>query len=87
MEWSTGQTLKAAYLIHQGHALEDVSWDGDECVFYFADSSELQKDLRTLLSGRALVEPRNFNRTFGEVRKAMFDHPDSPRNRRAAAAG
>lgn len=87
MDWSTGQTLKAAFLVYQGHPMDEASWEEDECVFWFQDSEGLRHDLKRLMAGRALVEPKRFNQVFGGVRKAMFNHPDAPRNRRATAAG
>lgn len=79
--YSTHDVSLCAFLSMNGFVF-DVVWGEKTCQFKFLRSEEFNEALETYASGDASVEPRAFSMSHTKVRNAMFDHPESPKQKR-----
>lgn len=74
--YRTNNLALAAFLRHQGHAHQGMQWQGETCFWYFDKSDPLLEIVDKFFKGDALVEPRAYNKVFGQIRKELFDSPE-----------
>lgn len=79
--WRTDDMALATFLILEGHDVQDIQWELESCYFAFVNNDGLNALVSGFVSGSARVEPRNYNMAFGKLKRAMFSHPEAPRNR------
>lgn len=73
----------AAYLKLSQFELVKVDWDETGCQWCFIDSADLRTAIAIYDEGSALVDPKEYNRVFLEVRSEMFaTDPRSTEERR-----
>lgn len=77
-EWRTDDMALAAYIALEGGIDPAMHWEMESCYFVFHDGKELEAAVTEFVSGRARVEPRQYNMTFSRLKKAMFNDPHAP---------
>lgn len=79
-EFSTNQTVCAAYLVYCGHDIIDTEWRDGMCTFFFGRCDELNDDFGEFVQGAASVEPVSFSNAYGQVMQRVKN--ERPRIRR-----
>lgn len=76
MDWKTDDIGLAAFLRCEGHKVLRVELEYVDDVsfgyFYFEDGERLRSSVSEYISGEALVEPRTFSRTFGQLKSSIY---------------
>lgn len=62
----------AAFLKVKGHNVVRMAWEEDSCYFLFSETDALLDDVYDFVADEARVNPREYNMTFGSLKKAMF---------------
>lgn len=75
--FETDQTPIASFLIYSGLEVDDMAWEGGVCTFFFIQTEQLSDLLLKFVSGKALVEPNQYSRVLGQVRRKVFDLRDA----------
>ena len=70
--YRTSNMALVAYLKVEGHAAQAVRWEGESCYWYFDKSDPLLERIDTFMAGKALVEPKDYNRVFGLTKKELI---------------
>lgn len=80
--YRTSDMALASYLKHEGHDAQRVEWENDTCYWFFRDTPHLLKSVDTFAEGKAMIEPREYNRIFGKTKREFYDsEPDTPNRR------
>lgn len=82
-EWMTDRLHEAAYLRMQGFVHFRFHMDGRNCCWVYAETEELLAAIAIYRDREAEVEPREFSRITGEVKREMFEFLDSFKSRTA----
>lgn len=77
----TNDMSLVTFLKLKGHAPQDIGWSGGTCFWVFRVSDSFLDLLDDFNEGKALVEPREYNKTFATTKKEFYDHPDRPSRR------
>jgi hypothetical protein len=70
--YRTNHMAEAAFLRMRGFATQSKSWQDGTCYWYFDKSDALMEVVDEYLSGKSLVEPKEYNRVFGIVKDELF---------------
>ena len=70
------------FLKMRGHTVQDVVWNGSTCYWLFRVTDGLLDLVDDFVEGRALVEPREYNRAFSDTKRELYDNPGRPNTRR-----
>jgi len=81
-EWKTDDMSLVAVLDVNDIGYDDIIWEGDTCWFVYDEKSpELLSIVQNFLSGECSVEPKRYNKSFGQIKRDAFGHPDAVRRR------
>lgn len=61
------------YLKLCGYAPQQVQWQGQTCYWFFRVTDGLLDGIDAFTSGNALVEPREYNRTFTQTKRDFYE--------------
>lgn len=75
--YRTNDMAQATYLKLQGHSVQRVAWADDSCYWYYRITDAMLDDLEDFSEGKALVEPREYNRFFNRVKREFYEVKDS----------
>ena len=64
------------FLKMKGNATQETRWEGATCYWYFRLSDGLVSAIDEFTSGKALVEPREYNRTFTQTKREFYEARD-----------
>jgi len=67
------------FLKLKGHTPQDVQWNGTTCYWVFRVSDSVLDLIDDFVEGKALVEPREYNRAFSETKRQFYDNPARPK--------
>lgn len=75
-EWRTDDISLAAFLKCEDHTVRRVELEYVDNTsfgyFVFVDCVRLRNSITEFLGGEALVEPRTFSRTFGQLKSSIY---------------
>lgn len=75
-EWRTDDISLAAFLRCDDHEVVRVELEYVDNTsfgyFVFVDCTQLRESISDFISGEALVEPRMFSRTFGQLKSSIY---------------
>ena len=77
----TNDMSLVTFLKLKGHSPQDIAWSGGTCFWIFRVSDPLLDLMDNFNEGKALVEPREYNKVFSTTKKEFYDHPDRPSRR------
>lgn len=84
--WRTDDLALATYLVVSGNGTIklELEWDGDIAYGYFVFrmSDSLLDDVEDFISGNARVEPREYSRRFGRMKKSVYKAEGKDRQNR-----
>ena len=72
----TNDMALVTFLKMKGYAPQDVQWQGSTCYWFFRVSDGMILAIDEFTSGKALVEPREYNRTFTQTKREFYDKRD-----------
>src|SRR4029077_5678172 len=61
----------AAYLSLSGHPIQKVAVEDGTCWWFFINFYSLQELMETFTSDEALVNPREYTKSYGQVKKTL----------------
>jgi hypothetical protein len=70
------------FLKLRGHTAQDVQWNGSTCFWVFRVTDSLLDLIDDFVDGKALVEPREYNRMFSDTKREFYDNPGRPTRER-----
>lgn len=68
----TNDMAMATFLRMQGHAVQEIFWETGTCYWRFVVTGQLLKDMSDFQDGRALVDPRTYNRMFAITKQELY---------------
>lgn len=60
------------FLNVQGHPSQRTEFEGSTCYWIFLATAALLRDLEAYQEGTALVDPREYNKRYAEVKRQFF---------------
>lgn len=79
----TSDMALVAWLKMEGHSPQKVAWEGDTCYWYFRITGTVLALCDDFAEGRALVEPKEYNRHYQQSKREFFNaNPNDRRPRR-----
>lgn len=57
----------------EGHVPQSAKWEGSTCYWYFRATDALLDLLEDFQDGNCRVEPRRYNREFGQVKREFYE--------------
>lgn len=70
----TNDMALVTFLKMRGYTAQEVRWEGSTCYWYFRVTDGLLDLIDDFTNGEALVEPRDYNRTFTQTKREFYDH-------------
>lgn len=70
----------AAFFTMNGHAVQDVQWTGETCYWIFMQIPNIRTLAEAWASGKALVEPRQYNKFYADIRRTFFETKERARS-------
>jgi len=80
--YRTNDMAQTTYLKLRGHAVQLITWESGSCYWIFRITDALLDDLEHFSSGRARVEPREYNKVFTIVKHEFYDSKNKENLRR-----
>ena len=79
LKWRTDNINLAAYLVYLGHEVLAIEWEGGGGYFVFRKTKDLLHASVDWIGDEAVVNPKLFSQTFGQLKTRLFDeHPNPP---------
>lgn len=70
----------AAYFTMNGHSVQEVTWDGETCYWIFIQLPSIVELADVWAGGRAMVEPRQYNKFYADIRRTFFETKERARS-------
>lgn len=71
--YRTNDMAMVTFLKINGHAVQGVRWEAGTCYWLFRVSEVMLSQVEMFLSGKARIEPREFNRVFSHTKREFYD--------------
>ena len=74
-QYRTDDMCLVAVLCYEGHTAQRVVWEGGrdgKCYWHFDRIGNVVEIIESYFARAIRVEPREFNHTFGEVKKEFY---------------
>ena len=82
----TNDMAMATYLKLQGFPVQVIEWKSGTCYWIFRVSDFMLDELEKFQEGRAMVEPREYNRIYARSKREFYDARPGDAGRPVAAA-
>lgn len=79
--YRTNDMAAVTFLKLKGHPVQEVIWQMETCFWVFRITEALLDDNEEFADGQARVEPREYNRVFGETKKELYNSKNQLRRR------
>lgn len=77
--YRTNDMAMATFLKMRGHSVQLLVWESKTCYWIFRVTDALLDDMELFSDGKAVVEPRSYNKVFTQVKREFYDSKDNLR--------
>lgn len=79
-QFRTNDMAMAAYLRMNGHSTQKIEWSEGTCRWFFLAVPALVEQVNKFLADTALVNPRQYNRSFAETKREFYESSKDNKN-------